>query len=236
MSASQTDLLDTLRAVETPEGITLDLPVAGPVVRALAWLIDTLIKYGTLWLLFLILIMLGTAGFGLWLIAIFLLEWFYPVVFEVYFNGATPGKRALGLRVVNDNGTPVDFSASLIRNLLRVADFMPLMYGFGLLSMLLNRDFKRLGDLAAGTIVIYRERSEEPAPLPEGEAKPLNITLDAAEQRLLLNFAERSSSLNPQRQAELANTVQTLTGAAKDSAAGPETLLSYARWLKGSRL
>lgn len=235
MTTLQTELLDTLRAVETPEGITLDLPVAGPVVRALAWLLDTLIKYGVLWALFLILVILGWAGLGLWLIAMFLAEWFYPVVFEVYFSGATPGKRALGLRVVNDNGTPVDFSASLIRNLLRVADFMPFMYGFGLLSMLLNRDFKRLGDLAAGTVVIYRERSEEPLPLPEGEAKPLNISLDAAEQRLLLNFAERSSSLNPERQAELANALHRLTGVDKDSAAGPEALLSYARWLKGSR-
>jgi uncharacterized RDD family membrane protein YckC len=227
------DLLDTLRAVETPEGITLQLRVAGPVVRALAWLIDSLLKYGALWILLIMLTYLGMTGLGLWLIAIFLAEWFYPVLFEIYSDGATPGKRLFKLKVVSDNGAPVDLSASLIRNLLRAADFLPFMYGFALLSMLLNRDFKRLGDLAANTIVIYRISAGEQPVLPQGPTQPLPLALAPAEQRLLIDFAERNSHLNPQRQTELANLLQPLTGRHGDGA--PEQLLAHARWLLGSR-
>jgi uncharacterized RDD family membrane protein YckC len=226
-------LLDTLRPVETPEGIALELRLAGPVVRALAWTIDSLLKYGLLWLCFIALTALGTTGYGLLLIAVFLMEWFYPVLFEVYSDGATPGKRMLKLKVVSDNGAPVDFSASLIRNLLRTADFMPLCYGFGLMCMLLNRNFKRLGDLAASTIVIYRDADVVQPLLPAGPALPLPLTLAPAEQQLLINFAERSHHLNPQRQAELADYLQALTGKTGSAATGQ--LLANARWLLGSK-
>lgn len=218
--------------METPEGITLELRVAGPVVRALAWVLDSLLKYTVLWLLFIAVSYLGFAGYGLALIAVFLLEWFYPVLFEVYFDGATPGKRVFKLKVVSDNGAPVDFSASLIRNLLRAADFLPLAYGFGLISMLLNRDFKRLGDLAASTIVIYRNPLQETQPeLPQGVALPPNYGLAPAEQQLLINFAERSAELNPERRAELADLLTLLTRQRGNP--GTEQLLANARWLLG---
>ena len=145
-------LLDTVRPIETPEGITLNLRVAGPLARALAWGADSLIKYGALWGLLMVLGFLGQGGFGLWLIALFLTEWFYPVLFEIYADGATPGKKAMGLKVVHANGTPVDWPAALIRNLLRAVDFLPLLYGFGVVAMACNRNFQRLGDLAAELI------------------------------------------------------------------------------------
>ncbi len=92
----------------------------------------------------------------MYLIVAFLLEWLYPVAFELTRWGATPGKRALGLKVVMDNGLPVTPAASLTRNLLRVADFLPFLYGFATVCLLTRRDFKRLGDLAAATLVVYQ--------------------------------------------------------------------------------
>ena len=75
---------------------------------------------------------LGKFGWGLFLILWFALEWLYPTVFEVYFGGATPGKKSLGLIVLHDDGTPVQLAASFTRNLLRAVDFFPALYGMGL--------------------------------------------------------------------------------------------------------
>jgi uncharacterized RDD family membrane protein YckC len=224
--------LDTLRRLETPEGIELSLRVAGPVARALAWSVDSLIRYGALWGLLMVLTMLGGGGLGLWLIALFATEWLYPALFEVYAGGATPGKKALGLKVIHANGTPIDWPAALIRNLLRAVDFLPLLYGFGLVAMLCNRDFQRLGDLAAGTVVIYRDPSETAPPLPPGPALPPPFALSPAEQQLLIDFAERGAILNPDRQAELADLLASYTGLY--GVVGVERLRAYARWLAGA--
>ena len=102
---------------------------------------------------------MGGIGVAFLLILFFALEWFYPVAFELTASGATPGKRVFGLRVVMDNGLPVTPAASLTRNLLRAADFLPFGYGFAIVSMLLRRDFKRLGDIAAATIVVHEPRA-----------------------------------------------------------------------------
>ena len=149
--------LNTVKYHETPEGIVLRLRVAGPVPRACAWLIDLFIKGGVGFILLILLSPLEAIGTGLYLLLLFLLEWFYHVVFELR-AGATPGKKTMELRVVNDNGTPPGFASVTLRNLLRAADFFPFFYGFGLFSTLINKDFKRLGDLAAGTLVIHEEK------------------------------------------------------------------------------
>src|SRR5262245_64045083 len=107
----------------------------------------------------------GGLGVAFWFILLFALEWFYPVVFELTPSGATPGKRTFGLRVLMDNGLPVTAAASVTRNLLRAADFLPLFYGFAIVSMLVRRDAKRLGDVAAATLVVYEPRTVSPAPL-----------------------------------------------------------------------
>jgi len=224
--------LDTLRHVETPEGITLTLRVAGPVARALAYGVDSLVKYGALLGLMLVLAWLGQAGLGVWLIALFLIEWFYPVLFEVYAAGATPGKKALGLQVVHANGGPVDWPAALIRNLLRAVDFLPMFYGFGLVAMLSNRDFQRLGDLAAGTVVVYRRSPAKPPALPPGSALPPPLPLSLAEQQGLIAFAERGLALNSERQAELAELLTDYTGGLRGIVA-VERLHAHARWLVG---
>ena len=88
-----------------------------------------------------------------------MLEWFYPVVFELRAVGRDAGQARFGLKVVMDNGLPVTPAASFTRNLLRVADFLPFGYGFAIVSMLLRRDCKRLGDIAAGTLVVHEPRA-----------------------------------------------------------------------------
>lgn len=225
-------MIDTLRTVQTPEGIDLHLPVAGLVPRTLAWLIDALIRLLIYSGLATVLLVFGDTGAGLYLLAAFIIEWFYPVLFEVLRGGQTPGKRSYGIKVLHDDGTPIGWSASLIRNLLRVVDFLPIMYGFGLASMMLNRDFKRLGDLAAGTVVVYRET---PLPVPRLSVShpsrpPYALSLE--EQQAIIAFAERSASLTPERAEELAQLTGPLV---TNQPRAIETLYSYAKWLSGDQ-
>lgn len=197
-------ILDTRLSLETPEGATLPLAPAGILVRIMAFLIDLLIRFAATMVVYILLALFGEMGVGIALILAFLLEWFYPVYFEVWQLGRTPGKKVFKICVINDDGTPITFSASLLRNLLRLVDFLPLMYLTGIIASVLNRDFKRIGDLVAGTLVIY---DAEPLPLPDFDAKgslpvPADFTTD--EQRALLTFAERSKRLSQERQSELA--------------------------------
>ena len=104
-------MLDTLRRVPTPEGFELTLRLAGPVPRALAYTVDLALRVAVFVAVSSALSIFDRAGQGLLLVLAFLLEWVYPVVLEVWWNGATPGKRAFGLVVLNDNGTPVTFGA-----------------------------------------------------------------------------------------------------------------------------
>src|SRR5690606_1035265 len=97
-------MLDNCREVHPPEGVALRLPAAGPVPRALAWLIDLGIRIGVLSASSVLLGVLGKAGISLYLIVAFLLLWAYPVVFEAMLGGQTPGKRAMELRVVSADG------------------------------------------------------------------------------------------------------------------------------------
>lgn len=220
-------LIDTLRILETPEGVELVLHPAGPVPRALALTIDLFVR-GLLYLALSPLLVLGGLGLGLALLGAFLLEWFYPVVFEVS-RGATPGKQALGLQVVHEDGTPVGWSASLLRNLLRVVDWLPVFYGIGLVSMLCDRHFRRLGDLAAGTLVIHAEVAATPGlPARAPEAPPR--TLDLPTQQAVLAFAERHARLSDQRQAELA---EVLVGRQGRGTVAVEQLLGWASWIAG---
>jgi uncharacterized RDD family membrane protein YckC len=227
-------MLDTAREIPTPEGIELNLRLAGPVARALAWAVDLLLRVAVFSVLGIPLAMLGNVGGGIYLILWFGLEWLYPTVFEVYLGGATPGKRALALMVLHSDGTPVGLPASLTRNLLRAADFLPLLYGFGLLAMLLSRDFQRLGDIAAGTVVVYRELDLQHGAIPQAVPAQPPRPLSAAEQRTLLDLAARSQVLTPERAQELASLAPRLTGG-RDDAAALGRVLSIANYLIGRR-
>ena len=154
-------------SVETPEQININFQQAGIGSRFYAALIDTVL-----------LTLISLVGYyvnrrfiselgdvvGNWLgalggIVVFALFWGYYIVFEVTTNGQTLGKRVLGLRVIKEGGYPIGFADSAIRNLVRIVDFLPFFYGAGLLCMLINRNSLRLGDLAAGTLVIKTART-----------------------------------------------------------------------------
>lgn len=224
--------LDTTRTVETPEGVELTLRAAGPLLRCIAWGIDFAIR-AVFYVLASFLLVLGDLGEGLLFILVWAVEWFYPVLFEVLWYGRTPGKAAVDLVVLNDDGTPVGWTASIIRNFLRFADFLPFFYLLGLVSMMLHRDFKRLGDIAAGTIVVYRDRPPVAARLPAAEAVPIPVALDLEEQRAVIDYAERSVGFSQDRNEELAEIVEPLVGG--PPAAGVQRLRGMALWLMGQR-
>lgn len=206
-------MIDGLRRVETPEGVRLDLRPAGPLGRGLAWLLDLAIRAGLYLLLAMVLALLGGLGMGAFLLAVFALEWLYPVCFEALAAGQTPGKMVLGLRVVGEDGTPVGWSRAMVRSLLMAADFLPFAYASGLLCMLLQREGRRLGDLAAGTLVVYAPRAVPRGPLPTASAPWMPpLPLDLEEQRAVIAFAERAASFSPERTRELAGLLRPLTG------------------------
>jgi uncharacterized RDD family membrane protein YckC len=226
-------LIDGRLSLTTPEGTRLLLTPAGPAARAWAWAIDFLV-----WLVFIFLCMmlLSSAKFaqGLYLLLLFVSYWGYPILCEVYFRGQTLGKRIMGLEVRRDNGLPVGWRESMLRNLMLVADFMPVLYATGLLSMLFDRQFRRLGDIVAGTLVVYREQppvrrahgaDDEPA-----TPQPLPFPLPPQQQRALADLFERESVLPRARLEELGDIAEPLTGAT--GAASLERLRSYAAGLR----
>ena len=223
-------LLDTAYNIGTPEGVELRLPVAGLAARALAWLIDALIKFISITVLSIILELLGDLGTGLYLLTVFVLLWFYNVIFEVFNHGATPGKRALGLRVMNANGTPVGWSGSLLRNLVRFIDVLPGCYAFGCVSVLVSRQFQRLGDLAAGTIVVYTPRTAVNGKPGDAPPVPLKAHLSLDEQQAIVSFGERASLLNKERAEELATILDPML-----DGVDREQLVGHANWLTGER-
>lgn len=157
-------------SIPTPEGVEMELVLAGLGSRLVAALLDTLIQ-GTLlvalWVVGLALAVPSDGGGVLAAIVIvlsFLVFFGYHPVFETLASGRSPGKRAAGLRVVRQGGEPPGFLASAVRNLLRLVDFLPTMYAIGAVSILLSSKNQRLGDLAAGTLVVRERRAALAAP------------------------------------------------------------------------
>jgi len=224
-------LLDTARRVYTPEGVALRLPAAGPVPRAIAWLIDTAARMAILLLVSTVLGVLGTAGYGLYLIAYFLVFWGYPILFEMLWDGQTPGKRALELRVIAEDGAPVGWLASIVRNLLRTVDGMPVGYGLGLVASYVDPWGRRLGDMVARTMVVHapRERRDLKPPV-EGAQAPLQ-PLQPQEQAAVIAFSERAPQLTQERREELADIAAPAVGAG--GALGVLRLQAVANWLLG---
>lgn len=226
-------MLDIVRRVETPEGVELQLRAAGPLPRLYAAVLDGLLRFFGCLAVAVALSALGRLGAGLVLLVFFAAEWIYPVAFEVLARGATPGKRALGLAVVHDDGTPVAFAASAVRNLVRFADFLPLAYAFGVVTMLVARDFRRLGDLAAGTLVVHVDRASPGARVPPVPPQAPPVALLSHEQRAIVEFAERAGRWPEARARELANVARPLTSATGQRSV--DRLLGIASWLVGRR-
>jgi uncharacterized RDD family membrane protein YckC len=204
-------LLDTSYRVEIPGGIELEAQVVGPIPRFLAFSIDFVIRALFLFIAAIASIPFGKLGFAFWFIFWFLIEWFYPVLFEVFRRGQTPGKKILGISVVQDDLTPVTFGTSLLRNLLRTADFLPFFYLFGLVTMVSNRRFQRLGDLAAGTLVISVRESAKPAAIDNITPLAPATSLLRNEQTAMVDFLHRSQQLSLPRQQELASILDGIT-------------------------
>jgi uncharacterized RDD family membrane protein YckC len=160
---------DTLQ-IDTPENVTFDYDVAGIGSRFLAALVDTIlialldiILIGASYLLNDTLQLLGE-GDSSWLIAIlsmiaFIFFWGYYIFFEIYWNGQTPGKRWVKIRIIRLDGTPVTAAEVVIRNLLRVIDLLPIAYAVGVVCMFMNDKSRRLGDLAAGTLAVHERNA-----------------------------------------------------------------------------
>ncbi|HEX8648795.1 MAG TPA: RDD family protein [Thermoleophilaceae bacterium] len=152
--------------ITTPEGVELELQLAGLGSRFIAQMLDLLIKGLAILLVVITLSALGLTGVAIMIPAVLLILYAYDVVFETFSNGRTPGKRALRLRVVRVGGEPVDFMSSAIRNVLRLIEGIPTSYIPGMVSILATKRNQRLGDLAAGTIVIHEEAVPAPKPGP----------------------------------------------------------------------
>jgi hypothetical protein len=148
-------------------------------------------------------------------------------------EGARTAPAAVGLRVVEADGRPVGAAGSVIRNLLRTADFLPLMFGFGLLFMLFHPRFQRLGDLAAGTLVVWAPELPQSPALPAAPPLAPAGKLRLSEQKALIAYAERCPRLSPARQEELADILEPLTHARGKR--GVTALQGMARWLAGER-
>ena len=206
----ESKLLDSLNTIQTPEGVDIHLRLAGIWPRSVAWLIDSLIRIGVYIVLGIVTGLLSDFGSGLMLISIFVIEWFYPVLFEVLANGMTPGKKSLGIQVLNSDGTPIGWSPSMLRNILRTVDFLPFFYGLGFVSMLMNNRFQRLGDLAADTVVVYHNNSTAMVEIPEHAPTKCSFDLNLKEQQAIIRYAERSRQLSEERLQELATLLNPL--------------------------
>ena len=229
---------DTLQIVELADGVEIQLRVAGPAVRSMAYMIDLLIRigidllvvFGAFWVLPAVIGSQMTGG--LVMLFVFFMEWFYNVIFEAGAKGATPGQRSMKLRVMSLTGGPVSLAQAVMRNFLRVVDFMPFMYLTGIVCMLFTRRFQRLGDLVANTVVTYAEVPPISMPHVEIRAERLapSQVLTREEQAAMLQFIERAPLWADERRIELATLALPLTGVA--GVEGLRRLSGMALWLQ----
>jgi uncharacterized RDD family membrane protein YckC len=188
------EALDCVVRLVTPERIIVVHPLAGPFRRFAAYLIDLgvlalMILVVVLASFFLAIVSSGSAAvIGLSFVAFFILSWGYGAFCEGLFNGRTIGKACLGIRVVSDRGIPISGAQAVLRNLVGAIDgLFPFFFQIGLASMTLSRRFQRLGDLAAGTMVVREER-----PLRRGVARVKEPEVDALLPWLPTRIAARS--------------------------------------------
>ena len=222
--------LDSRIEIVTPENIAFHYVLAGPFRRLPAYLIDCVIRALVLIGLFLLVIAAGIIGAGGWgfgvlFIAWFIMAWFYGGLFETFWNGQTPGKRIMGLRVLSVDGRPINAAQAVLRNVLRDVDAMPLvglgsdglipLYMLALLVMTINSRYQRLGDLASSTIVVVERRStlRELVPLRGSEVVrvagelPATFVARRAMAHALSVYAARRALFSPARRYEIARTL-----------------------------
>lgn len=241
-------------SIPTPESVTLEFPIATAGSRFVALLVDSVLVFLAAFGLMLLTVVLVATHWGraasVWLRAgeialLFLVFWGYFSFFEIAWRGQTPGKRLTRLRVLAADGRPATISQTLIRNFVRVVDAFPGVYALGALCMLLNRRAQRLGDLAAGTIVVH----ESAPPLPPlaaaapPDAIPAAQPLTAEDLDLIATFLQRRDSLPGDVRAgmaerigrELRSRLPPETWRWTQSEAGLEAMAAAARATAGAR-
>jgi uncharacterized RDD family membrane protein YckC len=209
--------------IDTPEQTSLEFPLAGIGSRFLALALDTLIQSAAFVLLFIVAAMVRAslaafwrggsvwAADALWLV-FFCLYFGYFAVFEALWNGQTPGKRLTRLRVIHESGRPINVYQVIARNLLRIVDQLPFFYAVGIVSALLSRQNKRLGDHVAGTVVVHEKPFAEVQPewgsTEKAAAAPYGARrLGAEEVQLIDAFLQRRAHLSPDVRSHMAQQI-----------------------------
>ena len=214
-------------SIPTPESLEFSHEPAGIGSRFFASLIDGIVQSAMMVGLLLIAGLgsplrssnLSTWGNAAVILLFFLIFWGYHIIFETLWNGQTPGKRAAGLRILKDGGYPISFLDSVVRNLLRPVDFLPLFYGAGAIVVMSNSRCKRVGDFAAGTIVVKERRIGMPHSLASQEREPCEIVeiagkklynvneLTEKEFNVVRQFMARRHSIQKSARAALARKI-----------------------------
>jgi uncharacterized RDD family membrane protein YckC len=208
--------LDDRMTFDTPEGVTIDVVLAGLGSRFIARLLDTLIQLAIILALAFAMGAFSDSGvfsaFGI--VMIFLVVLLYDVPFEVLGHGRTPGKRAAGIQVVDRQGGPVRFLASMIRNVLRIVDFLPVFYVVGSGSIVSTGHDQRLGDLAAGTVVTrtrfpgLAKAHAAPPTVPVASVSTWDVSaVQSDEVDVVHHFLDRRLSLSPHVRAYFAGAL-----------------------------
>jgi len=207
-------------SVLTPERVSLKYDIAGIGSRGAAALVDTALQFGAI----LVIVVALTSTYasvraflpvfrgdgaavllvGLLSLGILLVTGGYYILFEIVWNGQTPGKRLVGVRVIRENGYPMRPIDAVVRNLVRIVDWLPGIYGVGVLTMLFNQRSRRLGDFASGTIVVREGSSGPDVALTQAPAEQPGVVLSNADATLVRDFLVRRASLNAAPRAELA--------------------------------
>lgn len=229
--------IDTLQTVELAEGMEIHLRAAGPFLRLVAYLLDLLIEMvlvtATFYFVIFAFPFLGdNVGAAVFYLAFFFIWWFYHVFFEISPWGATFGKKIFGLRVVNEAGGGVRMGQAMVRNFIRGVElfvpFLPLIAFF-------HPRFQRLGDLAAGTLVVYsRPRIDPVVPGPPPMTRvPVNVALTREEEAAILSYRYRSGGWSEARRMELADHLARVTG--ERGVRGVGKVMGMAQWLEEQR-
>jgi len=200
--------------IETPEQVALELSIAGIGSRFLAVAIDTLLQialaigtvlalgYGARMLPDAVPRFFTLLGPAAAILVLFCIYWGYFAFFEIIWSGRTPGKRLAHVRVVKESGRAMTAYDAIARNVLRAVDFLPVMYGVGVLVMMLNRQSRRIGDYVAGTIVVHDRRARA-APLPRAPGRAVDISAEKLAQMgddelsLIEAYLQRRDDLDP---------------------------------------
>jgi uncharacterized RDD family membrane protein YckC len=214
--------IDTQIEVVTPENIAFQYRIAGPFQRLPAYIIDKVLQFTSMFFLFLVigiafdLIGLSGVGAGLAIVGYFLITWFYGGVFETLWNGQTPGKRLMRLRVLTVEGQPINALQAVLRNVLRAVDILPpVFYMVGFASACWDDRFARLGDLACGTMVIVEEplyasgvmRVAEPEALALAAQLPVHVTVSRPLALALSSYVGKRRYLPWSRRVQIARYV-----------------------------